>query len=578
MKISLRPRAWHVLLWTAVFAASGVSFAQPVQNGAAGKIDAGSVGRLTLRMAFPTGQRGGHAGAPVVDGDRLFVLTPFPHSVLAFDLARPDAPVLWRYARRADGAAWGLATRNITTTGIALTAGRLFLNTFDGHTIGLDAATGNVLWDVAMAEIDQGQSLLAAPLVAGDRVFIGSNGGDFGVRGWVAALDASSGRVLWRRYNAGPDVDVGVGKDFRSQYLPAQADLGVSSWPPDAWQQGGGDLAGTPIHDAVRGLLVYATGHPAPWNAEQRQGANYFTSGLFARDAVTGAARWFVPINPHDPYGLGAEGSLIPVELPWQGGDRAVLIHPDASGVVYVLDRSSGEILSAHRFVDVNASTGVDISSGTLRRNPDKAIRVNSTTRDICPAWPGATGGTAQAAFSPQTGLLYIPASRLCMDMEARQTSFMAGTPYIGANIRAKAPRDSKGRGALIAWDPVAGKPVWTVEESLPLESGVLATAGGVVFYGTLDGWFKAVDARSGKPLWQFRTSSGIIGQPVSLERADGRQYIAVLAGVGGAAGAVAQDEIDIRDATAAHGYGNAIRDLKPPPAPDGMLYAFGLP
>jgi len=167
--------------------------------------------------------------------------------------ASDNAPVLWRYARRADGAAWGLATRNITTTGIALTAGRLFLNTFDGHTIALDTATGNVLWDVAMAEIDQGQSLLAAPLVAGDRVFIGSNGGDFGVRGWVAALDAPSGRVLWRRYNAGPDVDVGVGKDFRSQYLPAQADLGVSSWPPDTWQQGGGDLAGTPASNTVPG-------------------------------------------------------------------------------------------------------------------------------------------------------------------------------------------------------------------------------------------------------------------------------------------------------------------------------------
>ena len=134
-----------------------------MQNSAAGEIDAGSVGRLTLRMAFPTGQRGGHAGAPVVDGDRLFVLTPFPHSVLAFDLARPDAPVIWRYARRADGAAWGLATRNITTTGIALSAGRLFLNTFDGHTIALDAATGDALWDVAIAEIDQGAIVACGP-------------------------------------------------------------------------------------------------------------------------------------------------------------------------------------------------------------------------------------------------------------------------------------------------------------------------------------------------------------------------------------------------------------------------------
>ena len=512
------------MLWIAVFAASGVSFAQPMQNSAAGGIDAGSVGRLTLRMAFPTGQRGGHAGAPVVDGDRLFVLTPFPHSVLAFDLAHPDAPVIWRYARRADGAAWGLATRNVTTTGIALSAGRLFLNTFDGHTIALDAATGNALWDVAIAEIDQGGSLLAAPMAAGDRVFIGSNGGDFGVRGWVAALDASSGRVLWRRDNAGPDVDVGVGKNFRSQYLPTEADLGVSSWPPDAWQQGGGDFAGTPIHDAGRGLLVYATGHPAPWNAEQRPGANYFTSGLFARDAVTGAARWFVPINPHDLYGLGAEGSLIPADLRWQGGDRAVLIHPDANGMVYVLDSSSGEILSAHPFVDINATKGVDHGSGTLRRNPDKAIRVNSTTRDICPAWPGATGGTAQAAFSPQTGLCTSRRADCAWTWRRARPASWLGTPYIGTNIRAKAPRDSKGRGALIAWNLVAGKPVWTVEESLPVESGVLVTAGGVVFYGTLDGWFKAVDARSGKPLWQVRAASGIIGQPVSLERADGHQ------------------------------------------------------
>ena len=211
---------WWILLWTAILAASGVSFAQSPQNSAASEINAGSVGGMTLRMAFPTGQRGGQAGAPVVDGDTLFVLTPFPHSVLAFNLAHPDAPVIWRYGRRADGAVWGLATRNITTTGIALSADRLFLNTFDGHTIALDAATGDALWDVAIAEVDQGESMLAAPMVAGDRIFIGSNGGDFGVRGWVAALDASSGRVLWRRYNAGPDLDVGIGKEFQVAISP----------------------------------------------------------------------------------------------------------------------------------------------------------------------------------------------------------------------------------------------------------------------------------------------------------------------------------------------------------------------
>jgi glucose dehydrogenase len=163
------------------------------------------------------------------------------------------------------------------------------------------------------------------------------------------------------------------------------------------------------------------------------------------------------------------------------------------------------------------------------------------------------------------------------MDMEIREASYMSGTPYTGVNLRIKALWGARGRGALLAWDVAAGKPAWAVDESLPLESGVLATAGGIVFYGTLDGWLKAVDASSGKPLWQFHASSGIVGQPISFQRTDGHQNIAVLAGVGGAAGAVAQPEIDIRDATAARGYANALRDLKPDTA-GGMLYVFGLP
>ena len=157
-----------------------------------------------------------------------------------------------------------------------------------------------------------------------------------------------------------------------------------------------------------------------------------------------------------------------------------MLIHPDANGMVYLLDRSSGQILSAQAFVDVNATEGVDLPSGALRRNRAKATHVSSTTRDVCPAWPGATGGTAQAAYAPRTGLLYLPVNRLCMDIEARAVSFMPGTPYIGANLRIKAPHDNNRRGALLAWSVVAGKPAWQADESLPIESGVLLTAGGV--------------------------------------------------------------------------------------------------
>jgi lanthanide-dependent methanol dehydrogenase len=570
-------QAARIALCTHVLLASAGSLAQSPQYSAAAGIRVDDAGRITLRSAIATGQRGGHAGAPVVDGNRLYVVTPFPHRVLAIGLTGAVATQLWQYTPRATGMASALASTDVTTGGIATSSGRLFLNTFDGHTIALDAATGSVLWDVAMTQANRGETLLAAPLVANDRVYIGNSGSDFGARGWMAALDAASGRILWKRYNAGPDADVGIDGSFVAPYLQHASDLGVRSWPPDAWQHGGGGLAGAPVFDAGLGLLIYATGHAAPWNAEQRPGANYFTSGVFARDAPTGTARWFVPINPHDLYALGAEGSLIATDLRWQGSDRAVLIHPDANGMVYVLDRPSGAILSANRFLTVNATDGVDISSGKLHRNPAKANHVNATTRDICPAWPGATGRTAQAAYSPQTGLLYIPGSRLCMDMEARRANLLPGTPYMGANLRIKAPRDASGRGALIAWDVAVGKPAWTIEESLPIESGVLATAGGIVFYGTLDGWFKAVDARSGKPLWRFRAASGIIGQPVSFQGTDGQQYIAVLDGIGGAAGAVAQLHIDIRDATAALGYANDIRDLQPA-ASSGMLYIFSLP
>jgi lanthanide-dependent methanol dehydrogenase len=518
------------------------------------EINASNVGRLALSLDFPTGQPGGHSGAPVVLGNLLFLVTPFPHTVYALDLANPASPVRWQYSPPADNSAASLACCDITTGGASLADGNLFLTTLDGHALSLDAASGAVRWDVTIAQLSNGDSLAPVPpLVADGRVFIGNGGDDFGVRGWVAALDAGTGHVLWQRYSTGPDSDVGIEDGD---------DRGVKTWPPGAWQQGGGGLAAGLLYDAAAHLLIHGTGHPAPWNAEMRPGSNQWTSGLFARDAATGAVRWFASIDPHDMYAFGAGGSLVAADMPWRGNQRTLLVHPDANCRVYLLDRISGELLSADAFTAIDA----------------KPVSLNATTRDICPGWPGATGGggTAVAAFSPQTRLVYIPVSRLCMDMEARQVSFMQGLPYTGANLRMKAPA-RKTRGALIGWDVAAGKPAWTTDEAFPVESGVLATAGGLVFYGTLDGWFKAVDARDGHLLWQFRTSSGIIGQPITFQRADGHQYVAVLAGVGGVAGRVARNDLDVRDATAAHGYANALRDLKPPQDSGGRLYVFGL-
>lgn len=254
--------------------------------------------------------------------------------------------------------------------------------------------------------------------------------------------------------------------------------------------------------------------------------------------------------------------------------DRHLLLHPDGNGYVYVLDRDTGRMLSATPFVPVNAATGVDPDTGAIRRNEAKALHQNRVTRDICPGWPGATG-PGRAAYQPETGLLYIPASLLCMDMEARNASYVAGTAFMGANLRLTAT--GANRGALIAWDFAAGKPAWTAPERFPLVGGVV-TVGNSVIYGTLDGWLRALDARTGRVRWQFQAAAGIIGTPSVVTGPDGRQDVAVLAGFGGSLGRVARHAIDVRDATAAHGAANALRDLPEQETPGGTLYVFALP
>lgn len=541
------------------------------------EIDAENVAGLSLSFSFRTGHPRGHAAAPRVSGDTLLVLTPFPHRLYALDLSKPDRPVRWTYAPKADPMAEGLACCDVLNRGPVVADGRVYFNTLDGRTIALDSGSGRVVWDVASASLAAGETLTSAPLVAGGRVYIGNSGDDFGARGWIAALEAETGREIWRRYSTGPDAEVGIGPAFKPFYPGDRGpDLGVRTWPPSAWEHGGGSVSGPLLHDPDLDLVIHGTGHPAPWNPEQRPGDNKWTSGLFARDAASGAARWFDQLNPHDLFALGATAASIPVERDWRGARRRLLIHAGANGHVYVLDRLSGEILSAEPFTAVNATRGVDLATGALRRDDAKAARTNVMARDVCPAWTGATGSGAPA-YSPRTELLYIPASRLCMDIEVRNANFIAGSAFTGANLRQKAPAGGS-RGALVAWDVAAGKAAWTISEDFPVAGGVLATAGGLVLYGTLDGDLKAADAASGRVLWRFKASSGIIGEPTTFPGPDGRQYVAVMAGLGGAFGMAARRGIDARDATAAGGAANALRDLPKPADESGTLYVFRLP
>jgi lanthanide-dependent methanol dehydrogenase len=538
------------------------------------EITATNVARLAPAFTFRTGSPGAHAATPLVAGSTLLLLTPFPHSLFALDLTRPDAPVKWRYTAAADRLAAGLTCCGAAEGGIAVVGDRVFLDTLDGHAIAIDLASGRAIWDATVARPEEGEVLSAAPLPVKDEIIVGSAGDDSGARGWVAALDVATGRQRWKVYSAGPDSDVGIGDGFHPvSGAPRQPDLGVSTWPPSAWQHAGGGLSGEPVYDPESNLVFYQTGHPAPWNPDQRRGENRWTSGLFARDPTTGAARWFDPVNPHDLYALGATGGLL-LAPDAARPQRRLLIHPDANGYLYVLDRATGEIVSANPFLPVTATRGVETGSGALLRDARFATQANSTVRDICPAWPA--GSTAAPAFSPRTSLLFLPVSRLCMDMEARDTSYIAGTLFAGADVRLK-PWPGQSAGALIGWDLAAGHAIWTVAEPFPLRSGALATAGGLVFYGTLDGVFKAVDAHSGKVLWRYALSSGVVGRPATYRGPDEHQYVAVVAGAGALSGGSAT-EIDPRDATAARGLAAVLQRLPPPADRSGKLYVFRLP
>jgi PQQ-dependent dehydrogenase (methanol/ethanol family) len=507
----------------------------------------------------------------------MYIVTPFPNTLYALDLKQPGGAVKWKYDPKPLGMAQGVACCDVVNRGAAYADGTIFYNTLDNRTVAVDAATGAERWTTTLGDINRGETITMAPLVVKDKVLVGNSGGELGVRGWLTALDAKSGEIAWRAYSTGPDRDVLIGPRFTPFYAHDRGtDLGIRTWPGEAWKQGGGTVWGWISYDPALNLVYYGTSNPGPWNAEQRPGDNKWTAGIFARDADTGEAIWFHQWSPHDLWDYDGVNEQILLDLPIGGRTRQVLVRPERNGYMYVLDRRTGEVLSADPFAHITSTKGVDLKSGRPIENEQKKPTVGSVVRDVCPASPGAKDWQP-SAFSPRTGFLYVPANNLCMDFEGVDANYIAGTPFVGANVRMYAGPGGH-RGELFAWDPVARRKVWSVRERFPVWSGVVAGAGDVVFYGTMEGWFKAVHARTGELLWQFKTGSGIIGQPITYRGPDGKQYVAVLSGVGGWSGAIVVGELDARDATAATGFVNAMADLPQHTTKGGMLYVFGLP
>ena len=541
------------------------------------EINSGNAQNLRLAWTFSTGVLRGHEAAPIVVNNTMYIVTPYPNIVYALDLTQSGAPLKWRFEPNPASASQGVACCDFVNRGLVYYDNRIYFNTLDDQTIALDAGTGNEVWRTKVGEINLGESITMAPLVVKGKVLVGDSGGEFGVRGWLTALDAGSGKVVWKAYHTGPDADVLIGPNFKAFYPQDQGkDLGVASWPADAWKIGGGTMWGWISYDPDQNLIFYGTGNPGPWNPDQRPGDNKWTCGIFARNPDTGEARWFYQLTPHDLHDYDGVNEQILLDLPINGQTRKVLVRPDRNGYVYIIDRTTGQVLSANPFGYITSTKGVDLNTGRLLDNPEMKPEVGKVIRNICPAAPGAKDWQP-SAFSPNTGLVYIPHQNLCMDSESLEANYIAGTPYVGTNARMYAGPGGN-RGEFLAWDPVNGKKVWALPEKFPVWSGALATAGDVVFYGTMDGWFKAVDAHSGNLLWQFKCGSGIIGQPISYKGPDGKQYIAILSGVGGWSGAIVAGGLDPRDATGALGFTGAMTDLPNATTKGGMLYVFSLP
>lgn len=540
------------------------------------QINTANVSKLQTAWTFSVGVDHGQEQAPLVVNGTMYLMGPYPNKVFALDATNGD--LKWTYVPNVDPASQGEACCDVVSRGIGYDNGKVFVVTLDNHAVALDAKTGKQLWVTSVGDISKGQTITMAPLVVKGKVLIGNSGGEMGVRGWISALDENTGKLVWRGYSAGPDHDVGIGPDFHPYYSNAKgADLGEKTWPADKWRIGGGSVWGWIAYDPNLNLIYYGSGNPGPWNADQREGDNKWTSTIFARNPDNGHVIWADQIGQHDLFDYDEINENILVTLPINGANRDVLIHVGRDGYMYVIDRRTGQIYSAAAYEDgITSTKGVDLKTGYLIPNPDKAPSPGRDIEDICPASPGGKDWQP-SAWSPRTHLLYVPHQHLCMNFKTSSVGYIAGTPYVGATVDMYAGHGGY-RGEFMAWDPVHQKKVWSIKEGVLVWSGALVTAGDVAFYGTTDRWFKAVDARNGKVLWQFHAGSGFIGQPITYQGNDGRQYVAMFAGIGGWPGVTADAEVDPRVRNAALGFAGASQDLPSYTTGGGELLVFALP
>ncbi|MGN6451664.1 MAG: PQQ-dependent dehydrogenase, methanol/ethanol family [Steroidobacteraceae bacterium] len=525
---------------------------------------------------FSTGVLGGHEGQPLVVGDTMYVVTPWPNVLYAFDLTHEGYPLRWKYRPEVSANAIGASCCDTVNRGAFYAEGKIIYNLLDGHTVAVDARTGREVWKTQIADVGNGETTTMAPLVVRDRVIVGAAGGEFGIYGWIKGLELSSGRILWTARNIGPDVDMVVRADtFRPPYDHG-TDLGAQSWANESWRTGGAPVWGWVSYDPQLDLIYYGTGNAGPYNAEQRAGDNKWSASVLARRPQDGALVWAYQFTPHDSWDYDATGAMVLADLTIAGQAVKALVHFDKNGFAYTLERASGRLLIAKPFTTVNWAQSVDLTNGRPVLNAAKQTGASrGNIKDICPSLEGGVSPASPPAYSPRTHLFYSATNNFCMDYEVRPARRLKGTPFMGVTSPYSAGSGGY-LGSFMAWDAASGTKVWENKEPFPNWSGALVTAGDVVFYGTLDGWFKSADARTGHVLSKFKVGSGVVGNPITYRSPDGRQYVAVYAGFGGdwaliAGDARSDDPSDIRTPA------EPVKDIGRHTSQGGIVWIFGL-
>jgi alcohol dehydrogenase (cytochrome c) len=486
------------------------------------QINAGNVKNLKVAWMQSMGTLESQESTPIVVGDTMYVTSSTgPRYVFALDARTGEKK--WVYQPDMPQDYMSTVCCGLDNRGVAVADGKVFFGRLDAKLEALDAKTGKRLWTVTVADYKKGHAITSAPLVVKDLVLTGIAGGEYGIRGFVTAYKQSTGEQVWKTYT-----------------IPGTGEPGNETWKGDSWKTGAGSTWGVGSYDAQRNLVFWSTSNAGPWGAHTRgtdssdvsKYPNLWTAAQLALDADTGKIKWGYQYTPHDAWDYDGINEAVLTDLDIGGKTVPALLHADRNGFFYVLNRDNGKVIAADPFVTVNWATHVDLETGrpVEAANNEKRPQLGKWARNVCPNLIGGKNWSPMS-FSKQTGLVYLPAFNMCMDIANRDEEYTPGKFYLASEFTLGMPGATGSNLAeFMAWDPVAKKKAWSIPEEMMWASGAMSTAGGLVFYGNIQGMFKAVDAKTGDVLWQFRVGTGITQSAVTYS-IDGKQYVAVVAG-----------------------------------------------